>query len=136
MINKEFKNLKFRRTYIDGSKKKEQKKFNDVQKIDSDNSEYNLFEYRRILTHYINDKLNIIFSWRYVTGKLVIILLPLTLLMSIINFNFAVIILILNFILYIINEIIKHNEKKMLLNYDFSLIILLNEIKKQTGFDL
>ncbi|MDA3780577.1 MAG: hypothetical protein PF487_10225, partial [Bacteroidales bacterium] len=66
MIYREFNKLKFKRTYIGGSKRNENKIFNDVQGIMGDNSDCNWIEFKRLIIQYMDDKLNIIFSWKYI----------------------------------------------------------------------
>jgi len=65
MIDRTFKDFKFKRTYIGGSKKREKEIFLEVQSDESKNRECDWVAYRNVNMQYFNDKLNVIFSWRY-----------------------------------------------------------------------
>ena len=135
MIYREFNKLKFKRTYIGGSKQNELKIFNDVQGTMEDNSDCNLFEFRKLLIQYLDDILNIILSWKYVLGLFSIIFIIIAVLVSIINLYISISILSLSLIFQLISQYLKYLERKKISEYDFMFDILLPEIKKQTGFN-
>ena len=64
MINLIFDKYKFKRTYIGGSKKNELAKLMEVQDTNNDFKNPNIIEYRKLLTIYFNDLLNVLLSWK------------------------------------------------------------------------
>lgn len=134
MIYREFNKLKFKRTYIGGSKQNELKIFNCVQGTMKDNSDCNWFELRKLLTQYLDDILNIVLSWKYILSLLSIIFIIIGVLVSIINPYFSIPILSLSLIFQLISQYLKYLVRKKLSEYDFMFNLLLTEIKKQTGF--
>lgn len=134
MIYREFNKLKFKRTYIGGSKQNELKIFNDVQGTMEDNSDCDWFKFRKLLTQYLDDILNIVLSWEYVLSLLSIIFIIIAVLVSIINPYFSIPILSLSLIFQLISQYLKYLVRKKLSEYDFMFNLLLTEIKKQTGF--
>lgn len=132
MINREFNELKFKRTFIGGSKQEELKMFADIQGTKEDNSECNWFEYRRMFMQYCDDILNIILSWKYVVGILRIVFAILSLLISITNPVIGLIVLLIAAIFHVSFWHLKNLELKKLSEYNFSLDI----INQQTGFTL
>lgn len=135
MIHRKFDNLKFKRTYIGGSKKRELEIFNEVQGTKDDNSECDWIECRRIFTQYYDDLLNVIFSWKYLIDKLSIIFIILGILMIFAGKNISIFFLIISLGFYITYQIFKQIEKKNLFAYSFSLDIILSAIKQETGFE-
>jgi hypothetical protein len=135
MIDRTFVKNKYRRTYIGGSKEKELNIFRQVQGTKEDNSECDWLEYRRILTAYLDDVLNVIFSWKNLTQKISFVLL----ILSMVLFKFPLIfpiILFLSITSMIIHLKLSAVEKKKLKDYDYCLDVTLNEIRKQTGLIL
>jgi len=132
MIHRKFENLKFRRTYIGGSRKAEARMFTEVQGTKEDNSECNWLEYRDILKTYCDDKLNILISWIYVTKNLRIPLVVLALLVSIANAGVGMVIFTLATISHGAYWYLKSLELKRLSDYNFSL----DTINRETGLDL
>ena len=132
MIYRESSKLKFKRTYIDGSKQKELKRFKDVQGTKEDNSECNWIEYRKMLKQYLDDRLNIILSWKYLSGILRISFLIFALLISIISISIGTFILFVSVIFHLLFWYFKCLEQKRLSEYNFSL----NIIDQQTGLNL
>lgn len=131
MIHRKFNQLKFTRTYIDGSKENEIKKFNDVQGIKEDNSECDWFEYRRLLIQYLDDTLNVILSWKYLFNILRYIFIFLTVMLIMMKSDiFGIItILLLTIVSHFSFHYLKKSEKKRLSAYDFSL----DMINQQSG---
>ncbi len=132
MIHRKFDGLKFRRTFIGGSKREELKKFAEVQGVKEDNSECDWLEYRRMLIKYNDDTLNIILSWKYVFGILRIIFAVLTLLISFSNPTISLFVLGVSAIFHTSFVVLKNKEMKRLSIYNFSLDI----INQQTGLTL
>ncbi len=132
MIYREFDKLKFKRTYIGGSKQEELKRFKKVQGTKEDNSECNWIEYRKMLKQYLDDKLNIILSWKYLSGILRISFIVPALLFSIINIGIGIFVLLVAVIFHILFWHFKCLEQKKLSEYNFSL----NIINQQTGLNL
>jgi hypothetical protein len=132
MVHRKFNGLKFRRTFIGGSKQEELKIFAEVQGTKEDNSECNWLEYRRILMQYSDDILNVIFSWRYVFGILRMVFAVLALLILFANPIPAIFVLGLSGIFQILFIHQKNKEMKRLSVYNFSLDI----INQQTGLAL
>ena len=136
MIHRKFDKLKFKRSYIGGSKQRERDIFTDVQGTKEDNSEVDWFEYRRVFVKYSDDMLNIILSWKYVTNVLFIIFLVLAALVSFSSIQASGLLLILSTVFLLSFQYFKYREKKSLSAYNFSLDIILAAIRKQTGFEL
>jgi hypothetical protein len=135
MINRTFEGKKYWRTYIGGSKEQELAIFLKVQGTKEDNSECDWFEYRRILSEYINDNLHVLVSWKILTQKIGIILLISSILflkLSIIFFT----LIGLSMVFMAIHVILKLRQDKKLSNYDVCLSITLDEIRKTTGLEL
>ena len=132
MIHRKFDGLKFRRTFIGGSKQQELKKFAEVQGAKEDNSECNWLEYRRIFMQYFDDKLNILLSWRYVVGILRVVFAVLALLLSLANPIVGLVILGLAAGFHGAHWHLKGLETKRLSVYNFSL----DMINQQTGLSL
>jgi len=135
MIHRKFNKLKFKRTYVGGSKQRELEIFHDVQGTKEDNSEVNWLEYRRVFTQYSDDILNIVLSWRQLTINLRTAFLILAVLASFMNPVVALIILSASVLFQLAHQYVKHVERKRLSAYDFSLDIILSEIKRETGFN-
>jgi hypothetical protein len=132
MVYRKFSTLKFSRTYIGGSKKRELEMFLDVQGTKEDNSECNWLEYRRLLMTYCDDILNIILSWKYISGILRIVFAGLAALVSLINPIYSIIILAVAAGFHFLYIYLKNKEMKRLSEYNFSL----NTINQQTGLAL
>ena len=64
MIQREYENLKFKRTYTGGSKMNEFKIFKQVQ---NSSGECDWIEYRRILFPYFEDVMHVAFSRAFLT---------------------------------------------------------------------
>jgi len=132
MIHRKFNGLKFRRTYIGGSKKQELKSFQKVQGTKEDNSECNWLEYRRMLMHYLDDTLNIVLSWKQLSGIFRTVLAVLALLISFANPIVSLFILGLSAFTHLLYLGLKKKENRLLSEYDFSLDI----INRETGLVL
>jgi hypothetical protein len=126
---------KYRRTYAGRSKKKENEIFLKVQGTKKDNSDCDWLEYRRILFVYLKDVITVLSSWK----QYCLIESYLFLFSSIIflKTQYALFILLgIAIIFQILHFIFSEKEKEFLRAYDMSQTILLNEIKKNLGFDL
>ena len=132
MVHREFNTLKFRRTFIGGSKQRELDIFLEAQGTKEDNSECNWLEYRRLLMKYCDDILNVILSWRYVVGILRIVFAALALLISTINPVIGLIVLAIAASCHASFWHLKNLELRRLSEYNFSLDI----INQQTGLAL
>jgi hypothetical protein len=132
MIRREFDNWKFTRTYIGGSKKRENEIFIEVQGTKEDNSECNWLEYRRLFMQYCDDVLNIIVSWRDVLGKLRIVFAVLALLISILSIDVGIFFILLATISHAMHWHLKCLELKKMSEYNFSLDV----INQETGLTL
>lgn len=132
MIHREFDGLKFKRTYIGGSKQRENQMFIEVQGTKEDNSECNWIEYRRMLSHYLNDILNIVLSWKHVSGIFRIVFAVLALLVSFVNPLIAVFVFGLAVFSHISYGILGKKENKLLSEYNYSLDV----INDETGLSL
>ena len=132
MIHREFKNLKFRRTFIGGSKQEELKRFIEVQGTKEDNSECNWVEYRRMLKEYCDDRLNILLTWIYVAKNLRVVLIGIGLLASVFSLGTGLIILALAAASHAVHWQLKCLEVSRLSDYNFSLDI----INQETGLTL
>jgi|GEM_PF-496529 len=135
MIFRTFNNLKFKRTYIGGSKKHELEMFLKTQGNNDDNSDCNWIEYRKILIQYLDDILNIIFSWKLLFQCLGYTFLLLSVLLATKNLFISIIIFLISIIFQILYLYLKNKINKKLCEYNFALDIVLNEINKQTGLE-
>lgn len=127
--------IKYRRTYADGSKKKERELFKKVQGTKGDNSDCDWLEYRRMLLVYLKDVITVLYSWK----QYCLIESYLFLFSSIIFLKTQYVLFILlgiGLIFQIFYFIFSKKEKKYLKSYDISQTILLSEIKKTMGIDL
>jgi len=134
MIYRNFNKLKFKRTFIGGSKKNEKKIFEIVQGTKEDNSDCNWIEYRKIFIQYFDDILNIFLTWIYLIKILYIVFITLTFLTSFINLNIFICFLLFSICLKLGLKHLKIEERKKLSAYNFALDIILLEIKRKTGF--
>ena len=132
MIHRKFDKRKLARTYIGGSKQRENQLFTEVQGTKEDNSECNWLEYRRLLMEYCNDVLNVIVTWVDALKKLRIIFAVLAVLISVKSIGFALIFLVLAAASHAIHWHLKCLELKRLSEYNFSL----DTINQQTGLQL
>ena len=136
MVHRTFDNLKFKRTYIGGSKQRENETFSKVQGNKEDNSECDWLEYRRILTQYFDDQLNVILSWCLVLKNLSFALAIIAVIAMFINTYISFSILFISIIVRGLYVYLKKKESKKLFFYNYSLDVTLNEIKEQTGLEL
>jgi len=130
MLYREFNKLKFKRTYIGGSKKNEQKILNDVQGQKNDNSDCNWFEFKSLIIKYFDDKLNILLSWKYMFNLFSIIFISIAVIISLISIYFSILVLLLSLLFQLTSQFFKFLGKKNISEYDF-IITLINE---QTRF--
>jgi hypothetical protein len=132
MIHRKFNKLKFKRTYIGGSKKRELEIFASVQGAKEDNSECDWFEYRRILMRYCDDILNVILSWKTVLNVMRHAFLILGILIAFMNSTYAIIAAIISFVAYMLYLSQTNKEMKTLAQYGFALDV----INRETGVEL
>lgn len=138
MIDRTFENLKFKRTYIGGSKKTELQTFIKVQ----GNNECNWLEYRKIVVQSLDDQLNVIMSWKLVfetVSELSLGFMFFTISFGLIfstpiSIYMAISMLILSIITKLLYISFNNLENKILSIYNFSLDIILKKIKEETGF--
>lgn len=136
MVHRTFDTLKFKRTYIGGSKQRENETFLKVQGNKEDNSECDWLEYRRILTQYFDDQLNVILSWCLVLKNLSLALLIIAVILMFINTHLLFPILFVSIVARGLYVYLKKKESKKLFYYNYSLDVTLNEIREQTGLEL
>jgi hypothetical protein len=137
-LNRTFNNLKFKRTYIGGSLGSKNQMLHDVDEKED------WLEYRNLATKFFDDKLNVILSWKIILNVvrygMVIISMFFMLLYNINNSsNYLYLAVILFFVSLISNVLFIVFERKLRkwhFNYDLILSHILNEIKKNTGFNL
>jgi hypothetical protein len=126
---------KYRRTYIGGSKKKEDEIFLKVQGTKEDNSDCDWIEYRRLLKTYKDDVLLVMGSWKQTLHYESYIMLFMALLWM--KYSTLVYVSIgLGVLFQIAYLIIKNKENKKLRQFDMCITILHEEIKKVTGLNL
>ena len=133
MIHRKFDKLKFKRSYVGGSKERELEIFAEVQGTKEDNSEVNWLEYRRVFTQYSDDILNIILSWKRLMGRLSIVFLVLTGFAMLISPVMAIISLLISVGFRLVAQYFKKREDKNLSIYNYSLSVILSAIKKESG---
>jgi len=126
---------KYRRTYIGGSKKKENEIFLKVQGIKEDNSDCDWLEYRRLLKIYKDDIFHVFDSWKQTLQYESYVMLFIAFLWMKNSITFYISIG-LGVLLQITYFIIKYKETKKLKQFNMCEAVLLNEIKKTTGLNL
>jgi hypothetical protein len=136
MIERTFENLKFKRTYIGGSKLRENETFLKVQGNNEDNSDCDWLEYRRILMQYFDDILHVTMSWKLVTQHISIATMLIAIYLLFQNVYAFAVVQLISTAFYMSYLYFRNKERKRLLDYNFSLDLTLEEIKKQTGFEL
>lgn len=135
MIHRKFDNLKFKRSYVGGSKQREREIFIDVQGTKEDNSECDWLEYRRVFTQYSDDVLNIVLSWKQLMTVLRTVFISLAIIVFFVSPSISLLLLSVGLVSQLGLHFFEHKEKKRLSAYDFSLNIILSSIKKETGFN-
>ena len=134
MINRNYENLKIKRTYIGGSKEKELEIFMNVQNT---NGECDWVEYRRILFPYLEDVMHVAFSRSFITKKLGFILLGFSFLLGLLHLPILSIIMIIFSILFRISFIFfERIIRDTLSSYNLSTDIVKNEIRNSMGFEM
>jgi hypothetical protein len=129
----QFDTLKFRRTYIGGSKKRELEIFKKVQGLDESGSETDWLEYRRIFTTYSYDLLIVLMSWRFVLNIISYVLLAIAILITLVNLYVSLTILVLGIVSRLIYIWIKSKEFEQLFAHDLVLKIVSDKIRICTG---
>jgi hypothetical protein len=135
MINRTFKENKYSRTYIGGSKQREAKIFTKVQGKADDNSECDWLEYRRILSQYYDDVLNVLLSWKTLTKYISLVVLVASILFLHIHVIFFLMIS-LSIVVRTISYGLKLKIENILKNYNMCLNTTLDVIRKEIGFEL
>lgn len=126
---------KYRRTYIGGSKKKEDEIFLKVQGTKEDNSDCDWIEYRRLLQIYKKDVFLVLSSWKQTLLYESYVMLFIALLWM--KYSTLVYISIgLGVLFQIAYLILKRKENKKIRQFNMCQTILLDEIRKTTGLDL
>ena len=133
MINRTFDGYKFNRTYIGGTKEREQELFIKVQGTKEDNSECDWYEYRRMLVHYFDDILHTILSWKIIFNKISTGLIVFSIPLSFFSLTISVVFILLSFSFRILFQVFKKRETEKIKEYDFCLTVVLGEIKERTG---
>ncbi len=143
MIDRTFDGLKFERTYMGGSKKREKQILDEVQ--GTEEKEYedcDWIGFRNALTTHYDDKLNVIFSWRYLFKNLSCVVAIIALFFvgayfyHNLNQNFLWVIggtVLLSVIFHITYLIYLNKQESELRDYDLGLSICIGEIEKTTG---
>ncbi len=130
MINRHFENLKYTRTYIGGSKKKEDERFKDFDRQD-EKDELNWFDYRKAwMTHY-DDLLNVIFSYKLLFQKVSYVLAALGLVELFLNMFIGLIIIGSSIIVHLAFYYLRYKQRREVGNYGAVLSILNLEIQRR-----
>jgi hypothetical protein len=134
-IEIEVQESKYRRTYIGGSKKKEDEIFLKVQGTKEDNSDCDWLEYRRLLKTYRDDILLVFDSWKgfFLRESYAFLICSLIFIKIHILFMICMGVAIL---LQLVYHLIKRKEKNKIKHFNMCEAVLLNEIKKATGLNL
>lgn len=124
-----YKKLKFKRTYIGGSKKNETQILNDVQGVNNNESECNWLEFKILLIKYFDDILNVILSWKLILNHFSIILIILSIIITLINPLISLSFFIISLIFQLISLYFKFLEKKKIKEYDFVITFIHEQTK-------
>ena len=136
MINEDYKQLKFKRTYLGGSEAKELEIFKYVQDTDG-NGTCDWLEYRRILFPYIEDELHVNFSRSYLSERLSYVLLGLSFVLGLSHLIIlSLVILSMSIALRALHFYFKHKIKETQLSHNLSLSIVKRQIKNLIGLDI
>ena len=136
MINKNYQQLKFKRTYTGGSKEKELEIFKTVQNTDG-NGTCDWLEYRRILFPYLEDVMHTRFSLSFASKRLAFALLGLSFLLGLLHLvAFSVITILLSVFFYVSHKFFEKKITETLSSYNMSVPIIKREIKTVTGLDI
>jgi hypothetical protein len=134
MINKDYKYLKFKRTYTGGSKEKELEIFKYVQNVDG---ECDWIEYRRILFPYLEDVMHVAFSRSLISKNLSFIFMGFSFFLGLFHSTvLSIIILLLSILCRVLFIFFKRKIKETLSSYNMSVNIVKTEIKILTGLDI
>ncbi len=133
-MHREYTTLKFKRTYIGGSRKIENQAFAEAQGVQNDCSDCDWLRYRQLLIEYFEDKIHVIFSWLILTNVLSFIFLGLLILyflhpLFIISFPLSI-------IFQLIHIYLKYRLKKRLGDYNYCITTVQDQIKRVLGFEL
>jgi hypothetical protein len=136
MINEDYKQLKFKRTYLGGSEAKELEIFDRVQNTDG-NGTCDWLEYRRILFPYIEDELHVNFSRSYLSERLSYVLMGLSFVLGLSHLIIlSLVILSMSIALRALYFYFKHKIKETQLSHNLSLSIVKRQIKNLIGLDI
>jgi len=135
MIDRTFNSLKYTRTYIGGSKKKENECFKNYDKQD-EKGELNWVEYRKTWMTYYDDLLNVIFSWKLLFQKVSYVLAVIGLIELFNNLLFGGIIIGISVIAYLVYHYFKWKQSRELGSYYFVLAIIHGEIERNYNLKL
>ncbi len=123
MINRTF-NRKYKRTYLGGSKQEETRRFLEVQGTKEDNSECDWLKYGRMLSDYLDDRLNVLLSWKEVMKIGAMVFAVITVLVTTINVVAAGVFFGIALLFKLIEWRMKKTEVVWLGEYRFSLEII------------
>jgi hypothetical protein len=135
MISENYKYLKFKRTYLGGSKEKKLQIFMQVQNTDG-NGTCDWLEYRRILFPYLADELHVNFSRSVVSKKLSFILLGISFLLILLHataLSIATIILAVGF--NALHQYFEHRISETQSSHNLSITIIKKQMKNLFGLD-
>ena len=127
---------KYKRTYIGGSKKKEQDEFIKAAGVKDDLSDFDWIQYRRLLIEYSKDLISIIFSWKRIFKNLSLYVSIISLIFIPYNIKITLYIITVSVIFQLIYLILNYIGKKKIFDFLFHLNITETEIKKRTNFEL
>ena len=136
--DKTFEGLKFKRSYIGGTKQSESNLFDVVQDVKNDYENVDYIKYREMLIHYGNDILHIMISYELVLKHISIALSLLTIYMVITLTNSLIFIipLIISIISGISFIYLRNKGRKRLAQYWTCIDIVNSEIETQTTYKL
>jgi hypothetical protein len=138
MIQRLFDDYKFTRTYIGGSKAKENKLLKEVDK----NEDW--IRYKSLATEFFDDSLNVILSWKIITktisqiiGVISIISLFAFILTNGLNSKYTAIFgIVTALIFFIVSKVLEKKLRKWHFSYDLILGFILNKIEETTKIKL
>lgn len=130
-----YNHLKLNRSYIGNSKKKETKKFDEVQGNGNDDN-CDWIEYRRMLIQYFEDTIHVIFSWKIIAERTSIILMLFSIILLQLNILFSFLTITLSVIAILTSLILKNKLNKWTSMFEFSIGFVNGEVKKRNGFSL
>jgi hypothetical protein len=136
MINANYQHLKFKRTYLGGSKEKELEIFMQVQNTDG-NGTCDWLEYRRILFPYLEDVLHVNFSRSHTSKKMSFILLGFAFLLGLLHVTaLSIMAVILAIGFNALHRYFEYKINETQQSHNLSISIVKRQIKNLTGLDI